>query len=106
MNTTQITAGTRFQFAGNMGCDGFSGRVTKVEDGWFWYVTDAGRVSAAPSPVALFNTPGWKVVLDLGNNEIVSRGVFPQADGTVLAMTFSRSKTFKTRGSAERWLAR
>lgn len=41
--------------------------------------------------------------LGLGNNEQLSRGVFPQADGTFLAMTFTRSKTFKTLGGAARW---
>lgn len=44
--------------------------------------------------------------LYLGNNETVSSGVFPQADGTFLAMTFTASKTFKTRAGAERWHAR
>jgi hypothetical protein len=44
--------------------------------------------------------------LDLGNNESVSRGVFPQNDGTFLALTFSDSKTFKTEAGADRWLAR
>lgn len=44
--------------------------------------------------------------IDLGNNESVSRGIFPQPDGTFLAMTFSASKTFKTRRGAERWLER
>ena len=44
--------------------------------------------------------------IDLGNNESMSRGIFPQRDGTFLAMTFSRSKTFKTRKGAERWYAR
>lgn len=44
--------------------------------------------------------------IDLGNNESASRGVFPQPDGTFLAMTFAASKTFKTRRGAERWLAR
>lgn len=43
--------------------------------------------------------------LDLGNNETLSRGLFPQADGTFLAMTYSQSKTFKTRKGAVRWLA-
>ncbi len=44
--------------------------------------------------------------IDLGNNESMSRGIFPQRDGTFLAMTFSRSKTFKTRKGAEAWLSR
>jgi len=44
--------------------------------------------------------------LDLGNNESVSRGVYAQADGTFLALTFTKSKTFKTRKGAERWFAR
>jgi hypothetical protein len=44
--------------------------------------------------------------LDLGNNETLSRGVFPQNDGTFLALTYSTSKTFKTEAGANRWLAR
>jgi hypothetical protein len=43
--------------------------------------------------------------LDLGNNESVSRGVYAVPEG-FLALAFSRSKTFKTRAGAERWLAR
>lgn len=46
------------------------------------------------------------VTIDLGNNESISRGVFAQPDGLFLAMTFTQSKTFKTRVGAERWLAR
>ena len=46
------------------------------------------------------------VTIDLGNNESMSAGVFPQADGSFLAMTFSQSKHFKTRGGADRWFAR
>jgi hypothetical protein len=44
--------------------------------------------------------------VDLGNNESMSRGVFPTADGRFLAMTFTQSKTFKTRKGAEAWLSR
>lgn len=44
-----------------------------------------------------------KTTLDLGNNEQLSAGIFPQADGTFLAMTFTRSKTFKTLAGAARW---
>lgn len=44
--------------------------------------------------------------VDLGNNESASTGVFPQADGTFLAMTLTQSRTFKTRGGAESWFAR
>lgn len=44
--------------------------------------------------------------VDLGNNESVSRGVYAQADGTWLAMTFTRSRTFKTEKGAREWLAR
>jgi hypothetical protein len=42
---------------------------------------------------------------DMGNNESLTRGLFPQAGGDFVAMTFSESKTFKTRAGAERWLA-
>jgi hypothetical protein len=41
--------------------------------------------------------------LDLGNNESVSRGVFEGPDG-FLAMTYTKSKMFKTRKGAEAWL--
>ena len=44
--------------------------------------------------------------IDLGNNESMSRGIVANADGTFLALTFTQSKTFKTRAGAERWLAR
>jgi hypothetical protein len=42
--------------------------------------------------------------LDQGNNEQISKGVFANNDGTFTAMTFSRSKTFKTQKGAEKWL--
>lgn len=41
--------------------------------------------------------------LTLDNNESLTRGVFPQEDGTFLAMTFSRSRTFKTEAGAWKW---
>lgn len=44
--------------------------------------------------------------IDLGNNESVVYGVFPNNDGTFTAMTFTRSKTFKTESGAQRWLTR
>lgn len=44
--------------------------------------------------------------IDLGNGESVSRGIIPQAGGSFLAMTFTKSKTFKTRAGAERWIVR
>jgi hypothetical protein len=45
-------------------------------------------------------------IINLGNNEAISRGVFPQADGTFLAMTFSQSKSFKTLAGAAKWFDR
>jgi len=44
--------------------------------------------------------------LDQGNNEQLGKGVFDNGNGTFTAMTFSQSKTFKTRKGAEKWLAR
>ncbi|EDV4250044.1 DUF1391 domain-containing protein [Salmonella enterica subsp. enterica] len=44
--------------------------------------------------------------IDLGNNESVVYGVFPNNDGTFTAMTFTRSKTFKNEAGARRWLTR
>lgn len=44
--------------------------------------------------------------LNLGNNESLVCGVFPNQDGTFTAMTYTKSKTFKTAAGAHRWLAR
>ena len=42
---------------------------------------------------------------DQGNNETISRGIF-ELHGRFTALTFSESKTFKTRLGAEKWLAK
>jgi hypothetical protein len=42
-------------------------------------------------------------MLNQGNNEQISRGLIETADG-FLAMTFTQSKTFKTREAAVKWL--
>lgn len=44
--------------------------------------------------------------IDLGNGESLVRGVVRQNDGTYLALTFSRSRVFKTEAGARRWLSR
>ncbi|EJO4975964.1 DUF1391 family protein [Escherichia coli] len=44
--------------------------------------------------------------LNLGNNASLVCGVFPNQDGTFTAMTYTKSKTFKTEAGARRWLAR
>lgn len=43
--------------------------------------------------------------LDLGNNESLTRGLFPQNDGTFMVMTYCESKSFKTVKGATKWLA-
>jgi hypothetical protein len=43
--------------------------------------------------------------IDLGNNESVSKGITQNNDGTYTAMTYSKSKDFKTLKGAQRWLA-
>ena len=43
--------------------------------------------------------------LNQGNNEQISRGLVETPAG-FLALTFSQSKTFKTRPAAIRWLAK
>lgn len=40
---------------------------------------------------------------DMGNNETVKTGVFPNNDGTFTALTFTKSKTFKTEAGALKW---
>lgn len=42
--------------------------------------------------------------IDLGNNERASVGIFKNTDGTFTAMTFTKSKEFKTESGARRWL--
>lgn len=44
--------------------------------------------------------------IDLGNRESLVCGVFPNQDDTFTAMTYTKSKTFKTESGARRWLAR
>ncbi|EFX06966.1 hypothetical protein ECO5101_08114 [Escherichia coli O157:H7 str. G5101] len=46
------------------------------------------------------------MLIDLGNNESLVCGVFPNQDGTFTAMTYTKSKTFKTETGARRWLAK
>lgn len=43
---------------------------------------------------------------DMGNNETVKTGVFPNTDGTFTALTFTKSKTFKTEAGAVKWFNR
>ncbi|MEL8271986.1 DUF1391 family protein [Escherichia coli] len=47
-----------------------------------------------------------RTTIDLGNSESLVCGVFPNQDGTFTAMTYTKSKTFKTETGARRWLAR
>jgi hypothetical protein len=42
--------------------------------------------------------------LNLGNNEQVSRGIASNGDGTFTAMTFTKSKDFKTLAGAVKWM--
>ncbi|EIA5648271.1 DUF1391 family protein [Escherichia coli] len=44
--------------------------------------------------------------IDLGNSESLVCGAFPNQDGTFTAMTYTKSKTFKTESGARCWLAR
>ncbi|CUZ47785.1 DUF1391 family protein [Serratia sp. K-E0102] len=43
---------------------------------------------------------------DMSNNETVKTGVFPNGGGTFTAMTFTKSRDFKTTAGAQRWFAR
>ncbi|WNN50716.1 DUF1391 family protein [Hafnia alvei] len=43
---------------------------------------------------------------DLNNNESVKTGVFPNDNGTFTAMTFTKSKDFKTMRGAVAWFNR
>ena len=63
----------------------------------------AGFCSATP---ALRGNEVNMDTIDLGNNESLVCGVFPNQDGTFTAMTYTKSKTFKTENGARRWLER
>ena len=41
-------------------------------------------------------------------NQVDNRtvGIFQEVDGSFLAMTFTKSKSFKTQKGAERWIAK
>ncbi len=63
----------------------------------------AGFCSATP---ALRGNEVYMDTIVLGNNESLVYGVFPNQDGTFTAMTYTKSKTFKTESGARRWLER
>lgn len=72
----------------------------------------AGTLCITAQQVFKFRYPALRVnevnmdTLNLGNNESLVCGVFPNQDGTFTAMTYTRSKTFKTEAGARRWLER
>ncbi len=68
------------------------------------YIT-AQQVFSSATPALRGNEVNMDT-LNLGNNESLVCGVFPNQDGTFTAMTYTRSKTFKTEAGARRWLAR
>ncbi|UJH95923.1 protein of unknown function DUF1391 [Pantoea phage Nafs113] len=43
---------------------------------------------------------------DMGNNESVKTGVVKNTDGTFTALTFTKSKDFKTEAGAQKWFDR
>ena len=71
--------------------------------GTLYITAQQGFCSATP---ALRGNEGNMDTLNLGNNESLVCGVFPNQDGTFTAMTYTKSKTFKTAAGAHRWLAR
>lgn len=42
--------------------------------------------------------------IELGNNEVISRNISRNADGTFTAVTFSASRSFKTYKGAVKWM--
>lgn len=88
--------------AGGQGSIVASPRHSKVTAG-FNFNYAAGFCSATP---ALRGNEVSMDTIDLGNNESLVCGVFPNQDGTFTAMTYTKSKTFKTESGARRWLAR
>ena len=43
--------------------------------------------------------------IEFQGTDSLRRGVFANADGTFTALTFTQSKTFRTKAGAVRWLA-
>ena len=43
--------------------------------------------------------------IEFQGTDSLRRGVFANSDGTFTALTFTQSKTFKTKAGAVRWLA-
>lgn len=43
---------------------------------------------------------------DFGNNETIKTGVFQNCNGSFTAMTFTKSKDFKTKAGADKWFSR
>ncbi len=62
--------------------------------------------TAAESMGAPSRSRGAPQSIDRGNNETLSRGVFPQKDGSWLALTLTKSKTFATESGARNWYER
>lgn len=61
MNSKQIAVGTKIEFLGDMANDPFIATVTRIEGAWMWFQRSTGP-KHGPEPVALVNTPRWKVV--------------------------------------------
>ncbi|GDO96338.1 hypothetical protein BvCmsNSNP012_00995 [Escherichia coli] len=95
-------AGQYFELPGSG--QGLSSQPEAYEhDGRGQFNYAAGFCSATP---ALRGNEVSMDTLNLGNNESLVCGVFPNQDGTFTAMTYTRSKTFKTENGARRWLER
>ena len=65
---------------------------------------DTGSKDSVIDPLAV-NPQIRNKTQDMGNNESLTRGLFPQNDGTYIAMTYSESKPFRTEKGALVWLA-
>ncbi|CTT15658.1 putative prophage protein [Escherichia coli] len=65
----------------------------------------AQQVFSSATPALRGNEVSMDTI-ELGNNKSLVCGVFPNQDGTFTAMTYTKSKTFKTEAAAHRWLAR
>ena len=65
----------------------------------------AQQVFSSATPALRGNEVSMDTI-ELGNNESLVWKVFPNQDGTFTAMTYTKSKTFKTEAGAHRWLAR
>ena len=63
---------------------------------------NASRTAIKTGPIGEHE---MNTTFDTGNNEQISIGIYKNNDGTYTAMTFTKSKDFKTLKGAQKWMS-